>query len=74
VFFLYLDRLLVKYRGYLVPLAIITSLVLSGVFSALSILGIRNNYIAAGLAIKINRFLIIGTRGYLVSMPFNIIS
>jgi hypothetical protein len=55
---LYLNRLLVGYRKYLIPLAIIISLVLSGVFNIPSILGIRNNYATIGLAIKINRFLI----------------
>jgi hypothetical protein len=73
-FFLYLNRLLIRYRGHLVPLAIIINLMLSGVFSVPSILGIRNNYAAAGLPIKVDRFLITGTRGYLVSVPFDVVS
>jgi hypothetical protein len=60
VFFLYLDRLLIGYKRYLVPLAIIIGFVLSGVFSILSILGIRNNHAIIGLTIKVNRFLITG--------------
>jgi hypothetical protein len=74
IFFLYLDRLLIGYKKYFVPLAIIISLILSGVFSIPSILGIKNNHIAAGLTIKINRFLITNTRGYLIYILFNIIS
>jgi hypothetical protein len=58
VFFLYLDRLLVGYKEYFVPFAIIISLVLPGIFSVPSILRIRNSYISAGLAIKVDRFLI----------------
>jgi hypothetical protein len=73
-FFLYLDRLLVGYKKYLVFFAIIISLVLLGVFSISSILGIRNSYITAGLVIKIDRFLITSIRDYLVSVLFNIIS
>jgi hypothetical protein len=69
-FLLCLNRLLVGHKEYLILLAIIISLVLSGVFSAPSILGIRNNHIAAGLAIKVDRFLTTGTRGYLVSVLF----
>jgi hypothetical protein len=53
-----LDRLLVEHRKYLVPLTIIASLVLIGVFNITSILGIRNNYISARLAIKVDRFFV----------------
>jgi hypothetical protein len=74
IFFLYLDRLLVRYKKYLVSLAIIIGLVLSSAFGAPSILGIRNSHIAAGLVIKVDRFFITGIRGYLVSMLFNIVS
>jgi hypothetical protein len=35
--FLYLNRLLVGYRGYLVPLAIVIVLILSSVFSTISV-------------------------------------
>jgi hypothetical protein len=73
-FLLYLDGLLVGYKGYLVLFVIITSLVLPGIFNVPSILGIRNSYTAAGLAIKVDRFLTTGTQGYLVSMLFNIVS
>jgi hypothetical protein len=55
IFFLYLDRLLVGYRKYFISLAIIASLVLTSIFGITSILGIRNNYISARLAIKIDR-------------------
>ena len=55
IFFLCLDRLLVGYRKYLVPLTIIASLVLSGVFGTASILGIRNSYISARLTVKVDR-------------------
>jgi hypothetical protein len=71
---LYLNKLLIGYKKYLVPLVIIISLVLLGIFSILNILRIRNNYIAAGLAIKVNKFLITSTRGYLVFILFDIIS
>jgi hypothetical protein len=74
IFFLYLDRLLVGYKGYLVFLAIIASLVLTNTLSITSILGIRNNHAITRLVIKINRFLITSIRGYLVSVLFNIIS
>jgi hypothetical protein len=74
MFFLYLDRLLIGYKRYLVPFVIIINLILSGVFGVSSILGIRNSYAIVGLAIKVNRFLIIGTRGYLVFILLNIIS
>jgi hypothetical protein len=56
IFFLCLDRLLVGRRKYLVPLMIIAGLILIGAFGITSILGIRNNYILARLAVKINRF------------------
>jgi hypothetical protein len=57
-FFLCLNRLLVGYRKYLVPLIIIASLVLTGIFGITSILGIRNSYISARLAIKVNRLFV----------------
>jgi hypothetical protein len=74
IFFLYLDKLLVGYKKYLVSLVIIISLILLGIFNILNILGIRNNYIVVGFVIKVDRFLITGIRGYLVSVLFNIIS
>jgi hypothetical protein len=58
IFFLYLDRLLVKQKKYLIPFTIIIGFVLSSVFSISSILGIRDNHIAVRLVIKINRLLI----------------
>jgi hypothetical protein len=74
VFLLYLDRLLVGYKKHLVFFAIITSLVLLGVFSVPSILGIRNSHTITGFAVKINRFFTTGIRGYLVSILLNIVS
>jgi ABC-type glycerol-3-phosphate transport system permease component len=74
MFFLCFDRLLVKHKTYLVFLIIIASLVLIGVLGITNILGIRNSYIIVRLVIKVNRFLIINTRGYLISVPFDIIS
>jgi hypothetical protein len=53
--FLYLDRLLVRYKKHLVLLTIIASLVLTGVFGITSILGIKDNYAIARLAIKVDR-------------------
>jgi hypothetical protein len=53
IFLLCLNRLLIGHKKYLVPLTIITNLVLSG-------FRIRNSYVIAGLAIKVDRFLIIG--------------
>jgi hypothetical protein len=50
------DRLLVGYKKHLVPLTIIASLVLTGVFGITSIFGVGNNYISAKLAVEINRF------------------
>jgi hypothetical protein len=73
-FFLCLDRLLVKYKKYLVPLAIIIGFVLTGALSITSILRVRDNYIAVRLAVKIDRFLITGIRGYLVSILLDIVS
>jgi low temperature requirement protein LtrA len=55
IFFLYLDRLLVGNRKYLVFLTIIASLILIGIFGITSILRIRNSYISARLAIKVDR-------------------
>jgi hypothetical protein len=56
MFFLCLDRLLVGYKKYLVPLTIVTSLILTGVFGTTSILGIRNSHASARLAVKVDRF------------------
>jgi hypothetical protein len=74
MFFLYLDRLLVKYKKYLVLLAVIINLVLSSVFGIPGILRIRNNYITAGFAIEVNRFFITNIQDYLVSVLLNIFS
>jgi hypothetical protein len=74
IFFLYLDRLLVGYKKYFVSLVVITSLILTGILGITSILRIRNSYIIAGLIIKVNRFLITNTWGYLVSVLLDIIS
>jgi hypothetical protein len=74
IFFLYLDKLLIRYKRYLVSLIVIAGLVLTSILRVASILGIRDNYIAARLIIKVNRFLAINTRDYLVSILFNIIS
>jgi hypothetical protein len=68
MFFLYLDRLLVGCRRYLISLAIIASFVLTNALGIINIIGIRDSYTTARLAIKINRFLTAGTRGYLVSI------
>jgi hypothetical protein len=57
-FFLYLDKLPVGYRKYLVLLMIIASLVLIDIFGIASILGIGNNYISARLIIKVDRFFV----------------
>jgi hypothetical protein len=46
-FFLYLDRLLVRYKKYLV---------LTGAFGITSILRIGDSYVSARLAVKVNRF------------------
>ena len=73
IFFLYLDRLLVKQKKYLVPLAIVIDFVLSSVLGVSGILGIRDNYITARLAIKVNRLLIASIQNYLVSVSLNII-
>jgi hypothetical protein len=73
MFLLYLDRLLVRQKKYLVLLAIVIDFVLSSAFDISGILGIRDNHATARLAVKINRFLIASIRGYLVSMLLNII-
>jgi hypothetical protein len=73
-FFLYFDRLLVRYKKYLVPLSIIASFVLSSTLGITSILGIGDSYITIRLAVKVNRFLTASIRGHLVSVLFNIIS
>jgi hypothetical protein len=73
IFFLGLDRLLVRQRKYLVPLAIIISFVLSSILGISGILGIRDDYIIIRLVVKINRLFTTSTRGYLVSVLLNII-
>jgi hypothetical protein len=73
IFFLYLDRLLVRQRKYLVFLAIIIGFVLSSIFSVLGILRIGDSYIIIRLTIEVNGFLITNIRGYLVSVLLNII-
>jgi hypothetical protein len=72
-FFLYLDRLLVGQKKYLVPLAVVIGFVLSSILGVSGILGIKDNYAIARLAIKVNGFLIASIRGYLVFMSLNII-
>jgi hypothetical protein len=57
IFFLYLNRLLVRQKKYLIPLTIIISFVLSNAISISGILGIGDNYITARLIIKVNRLL-----------------
>jgi hypothetical protein len=74
ILFLYLDGLLVRYRRYLVPFAIITGLVLIGAFGATNIFRIRNNHVITRLVIQVNGFLITNTRGHLVPMSFDIVS
>jgi hypothetical protein len=58
IFFLYLDRLLVRYRKYFVSFIIIASLILINIFGITSILRIRNSYIIIRLVVEINRLLI----------------
>jgi hypothetical protein len=58
MFFLCLDRLLVRQRKYLVPLIIIIGLVLTSVLGATSVFRIGDSYITARLIIEVNRFLI----------------
>jgi hypothetical protein len=74
IYLLCFNRLLVGRRGYFVFLAIVAGLVLTGIFRVVSILGIGNRYIITRLTIEINRFLITGARGHLVSVLFNIVS
>jgi hypothetical protein len=74
IFFLYLNRLLVRHKKYLVPLIIIASLVLTNILGAINIFRIGDNYIIIRLIVEINGFLIAGIQGYLVSVPFDIIS
>jgi hypothetical protein len=73
-FFLYLNRLPVRHKKHFVSLTIVVGLVLAGALGVTGIFRIRDNHVVARLAVKTNRFLITGTRDYLVSMPFNIIS
>jgi hypothetical protein len=61
MFFLCLDRLLVKQKKHLVPLAIIIGFVLSSAFSISGILRIRDSYAIIKLAIKVNGLLIAST-------------
>jgi hypothetical protein len=74
IFFLCFDRLLIGHGKYFVSFIIITRFVLTSIFSITSIFGIRNNYTTARLPVKINGFLAVGTRGYLVSVLFNMVS
>jgi hypothetical protein len=74
MFFLCFDRLLIGYKRYFVFLSIVIRFVLSNILNITSILGIRNNHAIIRLAVKVNRFLIIGIRGYLVSVSLDIIS
>jgi hypothetical protein len=74
LFFLCLDRLLVRYRKYFVFFIIIAGFVLTSILGITSILRIRDSYIIATFAIKINGFLITNTRNYLVSILFDIVS
>jgi hypothetical protein len=69
-----LDRLLVRYRKYFVFFIIIAGFVLTSILGITSILRIRDSYIIATFAIKINGFLITNTRNYLVSILFDIVS
>jgi hypothetical protein len=55
IFFLCLDRLLVRHKKYFVSLAIVASLVLTSIFGITSILGIRDSYVSARLAVKVDR-------------------
>jgi hypothetical protein len=73
MFFLYLDRLLVRYKGYLVLLTIVIGLVLTSILGATSILRIRDNHIIIRLAIEVNRFLTTSIQCYLVSVLLDII-
>ena len=52
----FFKRFLLENFRYSVDLADIAGLILIGAFGITSILGIRNNYILARLAVKINRF------------------
>jgi hypothetical protein len=58
IFFLYLDGLLVRYKRHFVLFAIVIYLVLTGALSITGILGIRDSYVIARLAIEVNGFLI----------------
>jgi hypothetical protein len=53
---------------------IIVGFVLTNAFGTTNILGIGNSYITVMLVVKINRFLITGIRGYLVSVSLDIVS
>jgi hypothetical protein len=72
IFFLYLDRLLVRQRKYLVPLAIVIGFVLLSALGVSGILRIGDSHITR-LAVEVNRFLTASIRGYLVSVLLNII-
>jgi hypothetical protein len=74
MFFLCLDRLLVRHRRYLVFLAIVAGLVRTNALGITNILGIGDNHAVVRLVVKINGFLIAGIQGYLISVPLNIVS
>jgi hypothetical protein len=69
-----LDRLLVGYRKHFVSLIVVIGLILTGILGAASILRIRDNSATIGLIVKVNRFLTISIWGYLVFVPFDIVS
>jgi hypothetical protein len=73
IFFLYLDRLLVRQKKHLVPLAIVIGFVLSSALGVSGILGIRDSHAAARLTIKVNGLLTASTWGHLVSVSLNIV-
>jgi hypothetical protein len=74
IFFLCLDRLLIGRRKYFDPLTIVIGFVLTSALGVTSIFRVGDSYITARLVIKVNRFLITGTRGYLVSVSLDIVS
>jgi hypothetical protein len=73
IFFLYLDRLLVGQKKYLVFLIIVIGFVLTSVLGISGILGIGDSYAIVRLTVKVNGFLIANIQGYLVSVSLNII-
>jgi hypothetical protein len=70
---LYLNRLLVRQKKYLIPLTIVIGFVLSSALDVSSILGIGDNHAITRLTVKVNGLLITSTRGYLVFVSLNII-